>query len=196
MKKKSHILLGRYLNDTQAFEKPNYEKAFLFGCVEPDYNLLTYCKGALMGSLIRGHNFKKAQQHLRKTMVKLQNHRQLMILRYYRLGKLIHYVADAFTAAHNDAWSAVAHMDYEIALHSQLVKDIAESFAALQNGIGGPVMEYFIAKHQQYRAAWQSPHTDVQFIIEATGVVFRQLAPHLQFAPQVGLAQESFVTGA
>ncbi|HWQ51053.1 MAG TPA: zinc dependent phospholipase C family protein [Terriglobales bacterium] len=191
MKKKSHILLGRFLNDTQAFEKSSHEKAFLFGCVEPDYNPLTYWKGALMGSLIRGHNFKKAQQHLRKTMLKLENHRQLTIMRYYRLGKLIHYVADAFTAAHNDAWSAVEHMNYELRLHSQLVKDIKDSFAALQNGIGSPVMEYFIAKHQQYLGAWQSPHTDVQFIIEATGVVFRQLQPLVSLAPQMQLAPEA-----
>jgi hypothetical protein len=45
-------------------------------------------------------------------------------------------------------------------------------------------MEYFVKKHQEYRSAWQSPHTDVQFMMEATAVVFRQ------FMPQTAVAGE------
>ena len=71
MKKRSHMLVGRYLNELQAFDKPRHEKAFLFGCVEPDYNYLTYLKGALTCGATRSHNFVKAQQNLSKTIVKL-----------------------------------------------------------------------------------------------------------------------------
>ncbi len=182
MKKKSHILLGRYLNDMQAFVKPLYEKAFLFGCVEPDYNYFTYIKGALTEGALRGHNFKKAQQNLLRTIEKLEKEKHLTILRYYRLGKLIHYIADAFTSPHNESYSAAGHRTYEIRLHSELVKDIADSFEMSQTILGGSVMEYLISIHEQYRSAWKSTYTDVQFILEATGVVFNQLVPQVMLA--------------
>lgn len=185
MKKRSHILIGRYLNELQAFEKRRHEKAFLFGCVEPDYNYLTYLKGALTVGFTRGHNFKKAQQNLRKTIVKLQKNRCLPILKYYRLGKLMHYVADAFTSPHNDVFSAADHIDYEKRLHIQLIMDIADPFGIFQSRVGGSLIEYFAKKHQEYLDAWQSPHTDVQFILEATAVVFRQLMPKTAVAAEV-----------
>lgn len=172
------MLLGKYLTDNlQGFPTRSYERAFLFGCVEPDYNVFTFLKGSLRESMFCGHNFKNAERLILRTAERLQQRKHWWILEYYRLGKLIHYLSDAFTSPHNDSYSIADHALYEIRLHSYLAKCIAGSSGMPQKCIGESVVEYILTTHQQYINALKSPNTDVQYILDTTGMVFSLLLP-------------------
>ena len=178
MKKKSHRLLGRYLTDNlQGFPSQRYEKAFLLGCVEPDYNIFTYFKGSTKGRIFEGHNYSNAQRHILRTVEKLQKRDHWLLLEYYSLGKLIHYIADAFTSPHNETYSVTDHAIYEIKLHNYLEKGILASYGLAHENICGSVAEYILMTHKQYCSASKSPTTDVQYIIDAARVVFNLLMP-------------------
>jgi hypothetical protein len=176
VKKKSHMLLGRHLIDEMPnFPAKRYKKVFLFGCVQPDYNLFTYLKGSRKGRFFEGHNFENAERHILRSIEKLQKGSGLM-LKYYRLGKLIHYLSDAFTSPHNVAYSVTNHALYEIKLHNKLEEGIAAS-SGLPQSSTGTVAEYILSTHQQYNGASQGLKTDVQYIIGSADVVFRRLVP-------------------
>jgi hypothetical protein len=180
VKKKSHMLLGRHLIDElQNLPAKRHKKVFLFGCVQPDYNLFTYLKGSRKGRFFEGHNFENTENHILRSIEKLQR-RSWMMLKYYRLGKLIHYLSDAFTSPHNVTFSVTNHALYEIKLHNKLEEGIAAS-SGLPESSTGTVAEYILSTHQQYNSASQGLKTDVQYIIGSADVVFRRLVPEDQF---------------
>ena len=47
MKTDSHLLLGQFLLRRWGSPAPGKRAAFLWGCVEPDYNYATYLRGFL-----------------------------------------------------------------------------------------------------------------------------------------------------
>lgn len=119
MRGKSHRYLGKYLADRYLASSPKrYVYAFLLGCVEPDKNPATYLKGSLRHQWLRGHNFGNAQRYMGRICGNLQSKEKLKIIDYYKLGKLIHYTADAFTYVHNEQFDANLsdHRGYEHAL--------------------------------------------------------------------------------
>ena len=173
------MLLGRHLIDElQNIPAKRHKKVFLFGCVQPDYNLFTYLKGSRKGQFFEGHNFKNAESHILRSIEKLQKSSWLM-LKYYRLGKLIHYLADAFTSPHNISYSVTNHALYEIKLHNKLEEGIAAS-SGLQQSSTGSVAEYILSTHQQYNSASHGLKTDVRYIIGTADVVFHSLMPEDQ----------------
>lgn len=180
MKTKGHRLIGRYLiKNLQCLPAQRYEKAFLFGCIEPDYNPFTYLKGSRKAWILRGHNYINAAPCIRHTIKKLQKKQDWRIREYYQLGKLIHYVTDAFTFAHNESFGKDIrnHRRYEGRLHSYFASFIAASTAAAPVGAELSAMDYLIAKHRQYDQASTGPQTDTQFILKTTSMVFCRLIP-------------------
>ena len=106
MRGKSHITIGNYLIHRYMVETPQiYRTAFLFGCIEPDRNPLTYLKGSLRCQWLRGHNYRNARRYMRRISIRLENRTSWTMLDYYTLGKLIHYTTDAFTYPHNDSFT-------------------------------------------------------------------------------------------
>jgi hypothetical protein len=181
VKKKSHMLLGRHLIDEmQSLPAERYKRVFLFGCVQPDYNLFTYFKGLRKGRFFEGHNFENAENHILRSVEKLQKNDSWSMLKYYRLGKLIHYLSDAFTSPHNVSFNVANHALYEIKLHSQLEKGIADS-SGIAPKSAESVAEYILSTHRQYDRASQGLKTDVQYILDATDVVFRRLIPEEEY---------------
>ncbi len=60
MEIKSHILLAKYLMKlTQEADSSKHHKLFLLGCIEPDFNVLSYLKGSMKCQKFRGHNYKQ-----------------------------------------------------------------------------------------------------------------------------------------
>lgn len=110
MKRKSHIFLGKllaenYLQNVSGINK----KAFLFGCIQPDQNPLTYLKGSIRYQQLRGHNYKNAKRFMLRTANRLEQRNSFNAWDYYTLGKLIHYTTDAFTYAHNSFFKMDLH---------------------------------------------------------------------------------------
>ena len=112
MQKRSHKLLASMLLESEhGFRAKRYELAFLFGSFQPDCNPLTYLKGSRRARKLRGHNFTKSRLYIESHIKLLQARTRWNIWQYYTLGKLTHYLADAFTNPHNEHYpeSLIAH---------------------------------------------------------------------------------------
>ena len=98
MQKRSHKLLASaLLANVQGFQSRRYELAFLLGSFQPDCNPLTYLKGSVRARLLGGHNFTNSRPYVLTRLQRLEQKDRWNLWNYYTLGKLTHYVADAFT---------------------------------------------------------------------------------------------------
>lgn len=116
MQKRSHKLLASaLLQSQQGFPARRFELAFLFGSFQPDCNPLTYLKGSLHGPKFQGHCYPSSRRYLESHIRRLQARHHWTLWQYYTLGKLTHYLADAFTYPHNDIFpnSMLDHHRYE-----------------------------------------------------------------------------------
>ena len=102
-------------------------RAFLFGCIEPDINLFSHLDLTKREKKphFHGHNHPYLDQRITRLACKL--HRQQTKsspLYFFRLGVLLHYLADSFTFAHNMNFHGNfrAHNAYENALHDYFLK--------------------------------------------------------------------------
>lgn len=131
MKRKSHLSLGKVLSFQYFHAVSGYQRSiFLLGCMQPDWNLATYLKGSRTYQWLRGHNYMNAQRYMQRLADRLEHCEKWGVLSYYRLGKLIHYVTDAFTQAHN-AWfegNLATHRDYENALQTYFLAWLEQSW--------------------------------------------------------------------
>ena len=72
MKKKDHLLLGRFLLAKKEAPSGSIKRRlFLFGCVEPDINPFTYMRGSVRHQFLQGHNEENARAHFQKVLEKL-----------------------------------------------------------------------------------------------------------------------------
>ncbi len=178
MKRESHKLLGMYLlENLQGLPAQRHKKAFLFGCIQPDMNVFTYLKGSMRVQMLRGHNFKNSEICVCRTIQKLQKDGQWNIKDYYRLGKLIHYISDAFTYPHNDFYedSILEHRVYEGELNTHFKNNIKSPKKAPLSSTGNSVMDSVRLIHKQYSEALNDIQTDMEFIIRTAEIVFNGL---------------------
>ena len=114
----------RCWENAQGFRSRRFELAFLFGSFQPDCNPLTYLKGSLRAYKFRGHNYSNSQRYIYSHIIRLQRRRRWTMWQYYTLGKLTHYLADAFTYPHNENYpdSMLCHHQYETDLRAYLEK--------------------------------------------------------------------------
>lgn len=179
MQKRSHKLLAQtLLEDHNGFQKRRFELAFLFGSFQPDCNPLSYLKGTLHAKKFMGHNFSNSQRYINRHILRLQRRTRWTCWQYYTLGKLTHYVADAFTFPHNDTYpdSLIAHRRYEDELRCQ--------FARYLNGRSCPrfhsyrnVGEVIDRLHQQYLSAQSNSQRDACFILAANCLLMASVLP-------------------
>lgn len=101
MPKESHKHLVEYLLSCRSLTCRIYEKAFLWGRVEPDNNRLPYIRDSLRIQPFRGSNYQNARRHILRIANRLQVSKHVGLWYYYSLGKLIVYVSDAFTYPNN-----------------------------------------------------------------------------------------------
>ncbi|MCI8524980.1 MAG: zinc dependent phospholipase C family protein [Oscillospiraceae bacterium] len=179
MKQESHRLLGRYLMGRLP-QRPTRTRsaAFYMGCVEPDRNPLSYCKGSIRARWFYGHNYQNAQRWIDRTIGVLERRRHWTIYDYYRLGKLIHYTSDAFTYVHNNCFRAPIrdHRAYEDALQDQFLRRLdaaREARAARMRDLAACFRDI----HAQYLTAAADVQRDCRYILEMTERIFCQLLP-------------------
>ena len=132
MNTNTHKHIARYLIQYAFQDAPALHRyAFLIGCIEPDKNPATYLKGSIRSLWLRGHNWDNAKKYIHCLAAKLEQKDNYTILDFYALGKLMHYVADAFTYAHNRYFTGnlSIHREYEKRLerHIMLHKNDSQS---------------------------------------------------------------------
>ena len=125
-----------------------------------------------------GHNFSNSRRYVSRRILRLQKKDRWNIWQYYTLGKLTHYLADAFTFPHNETYteSLQAHRCYEARLRRQLAGQIQhhrdrrllasqELTAALEE------------LHRQYLSAASYLQRDIDYILHATSLLVDSLLP-------------------
>ena len=181
MQKRSHKLLASALLESQrGFSARRFEWAFLFGSFQPDCNPLTYFKGSLRGQKLCGHNFSNSQSFINKRIQRLQERRARWTMwQYYTLGKLTHYLADAFTYPHNDHFpdGLMDHHRYETDLRLYLEEYLEEQQPPQVEAVDRDLPDAIAELHRQYLSASGGMNLDVRYILEATRLLVGGCAP-------------------
>ena len=179
MQKRSHKLLAAaLLRSQEGFGARRFELAYLFGSFQPDCNPLTYLKGFFRGQKLCGHNFSNSQPFINKRIARLQARDRWSLWQYYTLGKLTHYLADAFTYPHNDHFpdGLMDHHRYETDLRVYLEEYLAQR-AVRQERSRQDVADALRQLHRQYMAGVADMRKDVQFILKATSLLMAGCLP-------------------
>lgn len=181
MQKRSHTLLAAALLKNQnGLRARRYELAFLFGSFEPDCNPLSYLKGSLRSRKFRGHNYTNSDHYIANRIQRLQNRKKAWTCwQYYTLGKLTHYLADAFTYPHNENYpdSLRQHRRYEDELREYLAYYLKTWGLKAEQFSGGDLLERLQALHRQYMESVADMRRDVRYIIEANSLLMAGLLP-------------------
>lgn len=178
MTTKSHYDLALYLlSRITDLGSALANAAFVLGCVEPDVNVATYLKGSLSCQPLRGHNYPNTAPYIKTLFKKMQRSEHPGILYWYRLGKLLHYLTDAFTYPHNQNFTGNLreHVRYEQhaekAFEAALLTQKAMPIASETNKL----LADFFSKHEQYLQQQPGAETDISFVLEVVPSVFRSL---------------------
>lgn len=169
MRKKSHILLARYLADQMAVSRSlqSHRKAFCLGSILPDIRPSFFTKK---------HEFYGTIDEIQKKiqkLVELEPEKCNERVYWRQLGEVIHYMADYFTFPHNRTYTGtlIQHGKYEKALKKDLkfciksgkadfhVKE-AVSFENLQE-----LFAYIGKSHEQYLKKTRNVAEDIEFIL-------------------------------
>jgi hypothetical protein len=160
---------------------PNFirdiSKVFTLGCIEPDFNMFSYLKGSLKCQKFRGHNYNSSNNYTAHVLEKLQGKSYWRLLDYYRLGKLMHYLSDAFTYPHNDSFTGTLweHRIYEARLHSCFAAYLKQCGKENPKDYPEDVRECISEFHRQYMRTSGDLNNDAKFITQITSKVIGAL---------------------
>lgn len=124
MQTRDHKVLAEFLvSEIKQELSTIYIKAFILGNVEPDRNPFTYLHGLVRGVKFHGHNYENILPVMDKLFDSLHGKKHWGAREYYYFGKLLHYVADAFTLPHNRIFKGNLreHCRYEKELHKSFL---------------------------------------------------------------------------
>lgn len=154
---------------------------FIHGAVFPDHNPISYLQGLLDGHPMKIHFTTYSRPKVQQLIEKLEKKEGLSLWGYYRLGVLIHYLADAFTYPHNETFTEnmLAHAKYESQeLHSALTQHLSGDMEVTNENlkIKKNLWHTFCALHNTYEQTNPSPQTDLSYIIPLCEMVCREFA--------------------
>jgi len=178
LQKRSHKLLARSLMDSyDGFEKRRFELAFLFGSFQPDCNPLSYLKGTFRAKKFGGHNYSNSRPYIDSHIDRLRQRGHWTVWQYYTLGKLTHYLADAFTYPHNETYpdNIAAHRRYENALRVRFAQAMP---AAVRKETASQNLTAALEQlHRQYLTAASDWYRDTSFILQANELLMASVLP-------------------
>lgn len=179
MQKRSHTLLASaLLRGEEGFDARRFELAFLFGSFQPDCNPLSYLKGSLRASKLQGHNYSNSRRYINAHIEKLQRCPHWTMWQYYTLGKLTHYLADAFTYPHNENFpdGLLDHHRYETELRLYLAAYLAHR-AARRRAACGDLTAFIEKLHRHYISGGSDLRRDTRYILLATELLMACCLP-------------------
>lgn len=183
MHKRTHCQLAKaLLRNENGFARRRYELAFLFGSFQPDCNPLTYLKGSRHGTRFGGHTYANNRAFIEKRAERLRQRTKWHLWQYYTLGKLTHYVADAFTWPHNPDFpeGKWGHHVYERemrrAIAARMLWERVDRRA--ERGTGAPLGADLAALHEQYLGEEERGLArDLRYIPLAADLLMARCAP-------------------
>ncbi len=173
------LIIKKYMKDIP----DKYKKAFYLGCIEPDYNPLSYFHGFFRAFNLYGHNFSNVRYFLDKLIKKLNNDKKYSLYFFYRLGILTHYVTDAFTHAHTVSFSGTLteHRRYEQKLHialNKLSENSSINFTSKLLSFNN--IKELSKLHNIYINSDISVFNDITFIFSLIGSIMDNFLPMIQ----------------
>ncbi|MDO4555629.1 MAG: zinc dependent phospholipase C family protein [Lachnospiraceae bacterium] len=171
MQTRDHKMLAIYLitqlgiNDIPDI----YEDMFIIGNTEPDINLFTYLHGLGRKKKIRGHNYENIRPIMNKMFQRLSEKEDFGLWDYYYLGKLMHYVADAFTFPHNQVFEGTLkkHREYEKELHITITNILQKHEWRKENTKRRSRFRDIELLHERYLKTAGSIENDCCYILQA-----------------------------
>ena len=179
LQKRSHALLASALLRSECgFTARRFRWAFLFGSFQPDCNPFTYLKGSLRAYKFRGHNYSNSQPYIAAHIERLQRRASWTMWQYYTLGKLTHYLADAFTYPHNENFpdTMLAHHRYETDLRQYFSGYMAHR-TPRQLKSDQELTTALEELHQQYMENRSTTGRDTRYILMATRMLMASCLP-------------------
>lgn len=167
METKDHYRLARFLAKNMRIDKRK-RMAFIMGNLTPDWNPFSYLSG-LEGKKMLGHTYDYRQAYFDS---QLKRKRKDTFAWWYRLGQMIHFLTDSFTAPHNEifAFGLKEHVQYEHRLHEYFSNQLY-GLSTWENGsteIGERFGAQWISQlHDTYMESPISVENDWHFIIYA-----------------------------
>lgn len=179
MTTKSHFYLGMYFIRQNICQGSISERAsFLLGCVEPDMNPLTYLKGSLHGIWLRGHNYPNRMPYIEKMLRNMQEEEGTeSLIFHYRLGKLVHYLTDAFTYPHNPAFEGTLkeHMYYEDMLEQHFLQELKTCTPNPHIWPKSRLYQKIVKNHEKYMQEKPDMAVDIRFVMETVPAIVASL---------------------
>jgi len=176
MRTTDHAALGRLLlreAGTDALRQ--HRLAFLFGCIEPDRNFLTYLRGSLRHRLLRGHHAENSQAYIARQLGTLERRGVGSAYRCFVLGTVLHYIADEFTYAHNESFPGTLrdHVRYEHRMHPYFTEELERQSGIPQ--LPGSPDAVLAGARAVYCANGHTMQSDCRYIVRVCGVVLQKL---------------------
>ena len=177
MKQKDHLILARYLleRNPEAFRGEIWKRAFLWGNFIPDYLFFTYLRGFRKSGRMIGHNLPYSESRMHRLTNRLLATGLRSARDCFRLGLLMHYLADSFTFPHTE------HFNGSRRDHNRYEKDLCTVFptvlAQTRNPSSTPSLtlgprDLIRAERKIYRKESPSVRTDALWIIRVCEKVF------------------------
>ena len=162
----SHIFIGHQIADALSLS-PLCRKAFIFGCIEPDCVMVTYLRGAAKGKGIHGHCWENIRKCITSLIDKCDG--RTGVLASFRLGRLCHYLVDAFTHPHNACFAGTLseHMAYEDDLTVYL-KDNIGNLRVSPSSVTGFSFSWVSRLHDSYMSENPSMGRDAFYALYAS----------------------------
>nr|WP_294525719.1 zinc dependent phospholipase C family protein [uncultured Blautia sp.] len=169
MRKKSHILLARYLADQLTVDESlqSHRKAFCLGSILPDIR---------PSFVVKKHEYFSTFGEIQEKMLQLVEHgpsegKERVYWRNF--GEVLHYVADYFTFPHNRTYtgSLYEHSRYEKVLKQRLkacIKSGAANAYVFKNVYFknlGELTEFIQVSHTSYLRKKRNITEDIQYIL-------------------------------
>lgn len=160
MDKKSHILLSQHLS--QDLSSPRARKLLSIGSILPDLMVYTF---------IRKHSFLSRRKMLYHIIQSLRKSRNSFLF-FIRLGCVLHYTADFFTAPHNThkRVSLKTHLQYEKVLYKKLEQFLQKNTPDYTKV--DDIFKYICALHCEYKKQPFSAENDCRYIVKACSAVY------------------------
>lgn len=181
MRKKSHILLARYIaKNTEDEELKKHRLSFYIGSILPDCKpSFVYKKHEINGT------FPDVKKMVNQLIFGKQQGKLTRKRRYYmNLGQVTHYVADYFTYPHNEIYpgNLKDHCSYEEQLKRSLKNYIMsrnmEAGEKVQADFSDAeaLYEYILERHKQYLGRKINIETDIRNIVATNRMLVEAIA--------------------
>ncbi len=163
MKTETHYKYALKLCERYSDEISPKERVMLvLGAIAPDISLTSYLKGFSVRPFF-GHDWGNSRKYIKCCFERLDNGRMTA----YGLGKLLHFLCDAFTFPHGGKYCGGLreHTLYEKRLNDVFFAEEAEMFKVLYSKDDkGNAFEKISVLHERYYLAEPSEKTDARFI--------------------------------